>query len=214
MNKKALWIIGAVVVIAAAAGAFFYFNQTPGGIATIGNTSLRSLLAGTASQKCTFDNGESSGTIYVGAGKMRGDFTSKTGEATAQSHMVVSNNMTYIWIDGMNQGYRMPFEDMSGSGASNGQGIDADARVATNCEPWQANEAMFALPTDVTFNALPSAASTQQNTPSADTSAAAAASEGKGGPATYAEQQCAACNMITDPTAKAQCIASFDCPAN
>jgi hypothetical protein len=210
MNKTVLWVAVAVVVVAAA-GAFFFLNNTPGGISTLGNTSLRSLLANSASQKCTFSNGDTNGTIYVSAGRMRGDFSSKTGEVTAQSHMIITNNIAYVWIDGMNQGYRMPFEDMASTSSSkNNTGIDADARVATNCESWQATDASFSLPTDVSFNAVAASAASQQASPTTSTSGSANVQAEM----TYYEKQCATCSAMTDKTAKAQCIAYFDCPAN
>src|SRR3569623_566933 len=145
-NRNWIWIIIAIIVVLLA--ALFFLKGGVGGLSTLGNTSLRSLLASNASQQCSFDNGQSSGTIYVSAGRMRGDFAVKSGEASAQSHMVISNNIAYVWIDGMNQGYRMPFEDLSAS-SSNKQsgGVDADAKVATKCGPWQANDSSFTLPT-------------------------------------------------------------------
>jgi len=209
MNKTILWAIGAVVVVAAVAG-FFFLNNAPGGITSLGNTSLRSLLANNMSQKCSFNNGDATGTIYVSAGRIRGDFSSKTGEVTAQSHMIITNNIAYVWIDGMNQGYRMPFEDMAGTSSSkNNTGIDADARVATNCESWSATDASFSLPTDVSFNAVATQTSAQQAAPT--TSGASANVEAS---MSYYEKQCATCNAMTDKTAKDQCIAYFDCPAN
>ncbi len=214
MNKNLLLGIGAVVIIAAA-GVFFFMNGGAQGIATLGNTSLRELLSANVSQKCTFDNAESSGTIYVGAGKMRADFTSKSGEAAAVSHMVISNNIAYVWLDGVPQGYRMNFENLSGQGGAQVGGVDADAKVATKCEGWQATEDTFSLPTDVTFSevgAAPQAAT--QNSTSASTNTSTDASAAAKTNMSYYEQQCAACNMITDAGAKAQCIASFDCPAN
>jgi len=216
-NKKLIWIAAAIVVVLGGIGIFFL--QGPGGsLATIGNTSMRSLLESGASQKCTFSNSNSNGTIYVGAGKMRGDFTSKSGDVAAQSHMIISNNIAYVWIEGTPIGYRMPFENLTaGGGAQNDQGIDADAKVATNCEVWQANETSFTLPTDITFSEV-SAGAAGGTVPTAATSSSSGASTGTGANAgasattqTYAEQQCAACNTITDSTAKAQCKASFDC---
>jgi hypothetical protein len=187
------------------------------GLATLGNTSLRELLSANISQKCTFDNGEASGTLYVGVSKMRGDFTSKSGEASStQSHMIISNNIAYVWIDGIPMGYRMGFEDLATNSGQNG-GVDADAKVATKCESWQAIDTAFALPTDVTFNevgTVPSAATQNSNTTSGNASATTGASAGADANMTYTERQCAACAMITDKTARAQCVASFDCPAN
>ncbi len=219
MQKNWIWIAVAVIVV----GLLGYFLFAMGGttsLSTLGNTSLRSLLTATATQKCTFNNGQTNGTIYVSAGRMRGDFASKTGDTTAQSHMIISNNIAYVWVDGLNQGYRMPFESLSASSSNNqaSGGVDADAKVATNCGPWAATDASFSLPTNISFNAVGTVAPAQQtgstssqSSGSAGTSAGASAS----GSATqsYAAQKCAACNAITDKTAKAQCMASFDCPA-
>lgn len=209
MNKSILLAIGAVVVVVAA--IFFFMNGGSRGLATLGNTSLRELLSSNVSQKCTFDNGDASGTIYVGAGKMRGDFTSKGGEEAASSHMIISNNIAYVWIDSMNMGYRMGFEDLSKNGSQNG-GVDADAKVATKCESWQANESSFALPTNVTFNEVgtPPAATQNSTTSTTNTSTSAGATTQM----SYYEQQCAACNAIADATGRMQCIAKFDCPDN
>jgi hypothetical protein len=150
---------------------------------------------------------------------MRGDFSSKTGETTAQSHMVIANNIAYVWIDGMNQGYRMPFENLSASSSNNqaAGGVDADAKVATKCGAWSATDAVFSLPTDISFNPVGAPAGDLTPTTSGTTSGASAGA-GAGAAGTvptgsYYAQQCAACNAITDSTARAQCIASFDCPA-
>lgn len=156
MRKNWIWIaVAAIVVIGG--GALFLMNGGAGPFASMGNTSLRSLLSANTTQKCSFDNAQSTGTIYVATGEMRGDFTSKVGQASAQSHMVIANDMVYIWADGTPVGYRMAFDDMKPGGASS-PGIDADAKVATDCTPWQAEAASFTLPTTVTFNAAPAAA--------------------------------------------------------
>lgn len=215
-------LIGAAVLVVAAAAAGYYFMTQSGGstvLSTMGNTSLRTLLAGVNPQKCTFDNGQSTGTIYVAGGKMRGDFESKTEMMTAKSHMVISNSISYVWLDGMKQGYRMAFDDMAKNNGSQGEGIDADAKVATKCESWQANETMFTLPTDVTFNEVGMPPAQTKTTPAQGASAGAGASVGASASGKapsaqdYTAQQCAACAAVTDPSAKAQCMAVFDCPA-
>ncbi|MES2007123.1 MAG: hypothetical protein V4436_03370, partial [Patescibacteria group bacterium] len=82
----------------------------------------------------------------------------------------------------------------------------------TNCEPWASSDASFNLPGDVSFNAVsPTPSVPTQNQ---GTSSGAGASSDTRVNMSYYEQQCAACNAMTDKTAKAQCIASFDCPAN
>lgn len=211
----------AVVIVAAAVAGYYFIGQGSGStvLSTIGNTSLRSLLAGVSPQKCTFDNGQSIGTIYVANGKMRGDFESKTETVTAKSHMVISNSISYVWLDGMKQGYRMAFDDMAKGNSTQGQGIDADAKVATKCESWQANETVFTLPTDVTFNEVGMPPAQTNTTPAQGASTGAGASAGANASGKvpsaqdYMAQQCAACAAVTDPSAKAQCMAVFDCPA-
>lgn len=206
MQKNWIWIVIAVIVVALLA----YFVLGRGGaLSTLGNTSLRSLLTSNATQECQFDNGSSSGTLYVSAGRMRGDFTAKD-SAAAQSHMVIANDIAYLWIDGSSQGYRMPFENLTATSSTQASGgIDADAKVASKCESWSATDATFALPTDVSFNPVgaPAGDMTPTTTGSTQTSVEASSSQ------SYYAQQCAACGAITDPEAKAQCVASFDCPA-
>ncbi len=219
MQKNWIWIAVAVIVV----GLLGYFLFAMGGassLSSLGNTSLRSLLTSNATQTCTFTNSQTSGTIYVSAGRMRGDFSSKTGETTAQSHMIISNNIAYVWVDGLAQGYRMPFEDLSASSSNKANGgVDADAKVATNCGPWAANDSVFVLPSDISFNPIGAPAGdmapTSSNT-SGQTSGSANVSGSASGSATqsYLAQQCAACNAITDKTARMQCVAHFDCPAN
>jgi hypothetical protein len=212
---KNIWIwVAVIVIVLGGIGFFVWQNGGNVSLSTLGNTSLRSLLTANVSQKCTFNNGDSSGTIYVSAGRMRGDFTAKANEeASSQSHMVISNNLAYVWIDGSTQGYRMSFEDITATTSrQSGQGIDADSKVATNCEPWAANDTVFSLPTDVTFNALPSAGTSANSQSQSTTGASAGASVNANAGGDYYAQKCAACNMITDKAAKAECIASFDCP--
>jgi hypothetical protein len=210
-NKK--WILVAVAAIILIIAGYFLIQGGGLNFATMGNTSLRTLLASGQSQKCSFNNAQSSGTIYVGGGKMRGDFTSKVGEATAQSHMVIANNIVYVWIDGQPVGYRMAFNDMKPGSGNGSQGVDADAKVATDCTSWQATESSFELPADVSFADLSAAGAAQQNS-NADASTNSSGGAGANTEAgmSYYEQQCAACNAIPDAEAKAQCIASFDCP--
>ena len=149
-QKTWAWILVAVIVIAAV-GYFIYQNGGGRALSTLGNTSLRSLLTSNTAQQCAFNNGQSSGTIYVAGGKMRGDFTAQG--SSAQSHMVIIGGFAYVWIDGVSAAYYMPFESLSATTTSqNTGGIDADAKVATNCKTWQVNQGLFDLPASVNFN--------------------------------------------------------------
>ena len=108
----------------------------------------------------------------------------------------------------------MSFDSMnSGKGGS----PDANANVDYKCQPWSATETKFTLPAGVNFQdmtAMMQQAKTAAPAPAAASGTGASAGTSATGAAkvqTYAEQQCAACNSITDAGAKAQCKASFDC---
>ncbi|HEV8677257.1 MAG TPA: hypothetical protein VN701_00260, partial [Candidatus Paceibacterota bacterium] len=85
------------------------------------------------------------------------------------------------------------------------------------CGSWSSTDSVFALPDNVNFNAVGAAAGDMSPVvPSGSqsgTGASATASASAQAPQSYYAQQCAACGAISDPTAKAQCIASFDCPS-
>src|SRR3989344_4479660 len=113
MNKNFLvFIIISIVII----GAVAWFSTDRGGSpqeaallptgseeATNTNQkgSLKSLLAVSTPQQCTFmDNSgdvTSEGTIYAGGGKMRGDFNSVASGKTMEGHLIVINDVGYVW---------------------------------------------------------------------------------------------------------------------
>lgn len=211
MQKNWIWIVAAVVVVGLL--GYLFLGNGAFNFSSLGNTSLRSLLTSNTAQKCSFDNGQTSGTIYVSAGRMRGDFSSKTGEAASKSHMVISNDIAYVWVDGITQGYRMPFESLSASSSTQASGgIDADAKVAANCGPWASNDSLFSLPSNVSFNPVGAPAGDMAPTTSGATKASTSAGASADTPQSYYEQVCGECNAITDDTLRLQCIAKNDCP--
>ncbi len=219
-NKNILIGVAAVAVV----GIGAYLMMGKGVLPSIMSpssqqTTLKALLAAGTNQTCTFTSqtaeSSSSGEVYIGGGKMRGDFTSVAAGKTTMSHLVVSNGIAYLWIDQPLQGFRMSFDSMNGK---NGSSMDANATTDYKCQPWNAIETKFDLPAGVNFQDMSAmieqAAKMQAQTgANAEVSAPAAGTPtGAGASAqTYAEQQCAACNAIPDATAKAQCKASFDC---
>src|SRR6185369_6722066 len=67
--------------------------------------SFKDLIAMGKPQKCdaTFDTkgNASSGIIYTAGGKMRGDFSSQVDGKTMQMHMIVKDQTSYNWVEGM-----------------------------------------------------------------------------------------------------------------
>lgn len=204
-NSK-LWIgIGVVVVILIALALLFMGRGgTPGSAAVSGAEpqSLEGLLQRGGSQKCTFSNtaGDvtSSGTVYIGGGMLRGDFTT-TGASAEQNnsgHFIVKDNTTYVWIEGLTQGFKSSF---SGSVGNPNSQIDPSAPGNYNCTGWSVDSSVFGLPTGVSF--------TDVGAPPVQGSAPGSA----GAQMTGSAAQCGQCDQIPDANGKAQCRAALHC---
>ncbi len=122
--------------------------------------SMKDLLS-RESSKCTVSNttanSESNGTVYVGQGKMRGDFTSvtKSPDMTIESHMISDGEYIYTWSDAMAQGVKIPVASANMSGQPNAPKSEQvemyNADVAYTCDSWRADESQFEIPPSVTF---------------------------------------------------------------
>lgn len=151
--------LGAVAVVLVLAGAWAYLGGAPGGPAAAGNAgtqmSLKDLLTEGGSQKCAFssvtDDSESSGTVYVADGQMRGDFTSAAGGQSVMSHLLVTDNTSYVWTDNYPQGMMMSFDAMTAGQEGGQSAVDPNALADYSCEPWAADAGIFVLPDGVDF---------------------------------------------------------------
>jgi hypothetical protein len=174
-NPALAWGIGAVVVVAGGFGMWLYSGAGTGA----GGTSLsgaveqsqqaaesekpqtlKSLIAYQGTQKCTFENAtansNSSGTVYVSNGQMRGDFTSTVQGRAFDSHMIVKGNTSYVWGSSMPGGFKMSFDSLEApsANASASGSIDPNAPVNYSCGAWNADESVFELPASVQFQDL------------------------------------------------------------
>ncbi len=152
MNTKTISIlVGIVVVVSAAA----FFLKGPGGERMMSQkTSLKALLAVNSPQTCTFrdktDAAETSGTVYVMRGRMRGDFTADAPGKTEKSHMIVENDKAYIWTESMPQGMMMNFADFEKPDNKQGS-TDVNKEVDYSCSAWSPDENVFQRPGNVEF---------------------------------------------------------------
>lgn len=176
------------------------------------NKSLFDLLSMAGSQKCTFSDSNSSGTVYISDGKMRGDFQSQNEGKSGVSHMLNDGSYVYIWTDGQQNGYKMSLAVVKqqqaqitespsngGSQAQPSQAVNMQQKSNYSCDPWSADSSMFTVPTNVTFTDYSSmmqgaGASTQQG------------SQVKGSAAI-----CAQCNQAPAGSARNQCLAALHC---
>ncbi|HTL39798.1 MAG TPA: hypothetical protein VL306_03225 [Methylomirabilota bacterium] len=201
MNNKTLWtILGIIVVVAL--GIWVYKSQNPTNPTTsVTNnstqnssdqssaqpTSLKSLLSSGSSQQCTFNDTASntSGTVYVTSGHLRGDFTSTVNGATQKSHLISDGQTSYIWIDGMTTGFKTNFGATT-QGNNQVQSVDPNKSIDYSCTSWNVDSNMFTVPTTIQFADL-TAIQGSNSSPSTSTEA---------------------CAGLTEP-AKTQCMQSF-----
>jgi hypothetical protein len=121
------------------------------------STSLSSFLTSQTDQQCTFTgtNGNSSGTLYVGNGKARGDFAITTNNVSIQSYMISDGTNMYVWMDGQGQGFTMSIAEMEQAGQTLAPELKNTLPIDTmgdhNCTSWTVDEQMFVVPTTVTF---------------------------------------------------------------
>lgn len=164
--------IGIVVAVVVVGGGVWYFSSNNGGgfpteegvTGTMeekaeGSATLADLMMRTGSFRCDVEmkaeatNGmsESAGTVYIGDGKMRGDFATKVSGMTINSYMISREGYVYTWSDMMPQGMKMKVST-DGSADTTTQGaMDASAAVDYHCAPWAVDGSKFTVPTAVTF---------------------------------------------------------------
>ena len=177
----------------AAGGAYVAFSMARGGSApqTASSTpqsSLRELIASDSPKMCAFGGADGSqGTVYVDSGRVRGDFVANIAGKSITGHFIVRDDTSYVWMDGMAQGFKNSFEATSTAQG----GLSADERMPYSCGGWSADENVFTLPEGIEFKRIGDA-------------------EAKAG-AAAAGASCGQCERAPDAASKAQCLAALHC---
>ncbi|MDD5318461.1 MAG: hypothetical protein PHF79_01375 [Candidatus Pacebacteria bacterium] len=139
-------------------------STTSAAVGSSNPMSLRGLLAIGKNVMCTFSQttaqGQTSGTVYLSANMLRGDFslvTASSGKAI-DSHMVRQGNDVYFWSSAQaNQGVKMNFEQITQNQsqsqvqAQSNAGVSLDAQTDYKCTDWAVDQSRFTLPTTVKF---------------------------------------------------------------
>lgn len=122
------------------------------------NASLAELVARSGSWRCAVDSTTaqtvSAGVTYVSGGKVRADFTTTVPNyGSVETHMIADGRDVYTWSSLMSQGMRTPMvtPQATQGAAPSGQGVSANTKYAYTCEPWNADAALFTVPTNITF---------------------------------------------------------------
>ena len=191
MHKGILW--AGIGLIVAAGGAYVALSMVKGKSATqtassTPQSSLRELAASDSPKMCTFRGADGSqGTVYADSGRVRGDFNAAIAGKSITGHFIVRDNTSYVWMDGMAQGFKNSFEATSTAQG----GLSADERMPYSCGGWSADENVFTLPEGVEFEAI-------------------GAAEVKAG-AAAAGASCSQCERAPDAASKEQCLAALHC---
>ena len=204
MNKNI--IVGVIVVIVVLLAGYGWMNRGAADLNEDGDNaaatagSFRSLLAMSGSQKCEFsqeaEGNESSGTVYVADGMMRGDFSTMMDGTAKIGHMIVKDEQVFVWVDGEAQGMKMMFSATAGATTTANQSpinLD-DENVSYDCDRWSKDSSKFAEPSGVQFM---------------DLSAIVGGGATTGGSGAN-PPQCAACESLQG-TQKDQCRLALKC---
>lgn len=215
MNKRAIGISVVILVVLAAAWGVMASRKKGGlekGInepagkqeqADTGKlTSLKELQAMASPQKCTFKDEASQeqvqGLVYIGKGKMRGDFGMFSQGKTIKSHMISDGKYSYTWMDDSATGFKVAVDAPKTESKPASSGVDADKQFNYFCQAWSEDSSMFTVPSNVDFQDM--------------SSLVAPLPPQNGGvqPAGSSAAACAACDSLQGD-AKTQCRTALSC---
>jgi hypothetical protein len=247
MNNKIIAVI-VVLLLVVGVGGYVLMKKAPSqmGVPQLGQSqtsapqassgttqsTLRSLLAGGGSVKCSFTNTASgtngeTGTIYVSGGKMRGDFQTTENGTVMGSHMINDSQYTYTWNDQSKQGYKFaipspqpaasstttePSSTPTSTNSTSGQGPNMDQPMNYSCQAWATDTSVFTPPADVTFSSF-----TMQNLPTGAGSAAPSAgtnangTNASGAPAMSPSAECGLCQNYPAGAQRNACLTQLHC---
>ena len=208
MNTKIIAIaVGVVVIVGGAYALLTKNNNKTGSEAEQGTTmtgTFRDIAATGFPQKCSVESTKggytSTGVVYVAEGLMRGDFiTADAPSGSIESHMIVKENVSYVWSSAAPQGIKMNLTSSANGGGvtSTSDGFSYDDRVNYTCSPWSVSQDLFALPAGISFIDIA-------------TLPGPGGSAGAGAEMTGTAEQCKACDGLSGAQ-KAQCLVALSC---
>ncbi|MDO8552654.1 MAG: hypothetical protein Q7S01_03965 [bacterium] len=188
MNQKSWLIVGGIIIALILVWGIWYFTKpnnapietqnqtatsgtnetntaapataTSGG--TVGTNTFRSIFTQTGSHQCSYEqvtsDGKASSVIYIADGKMRGEFRTTIGAASAANLMVYSGGILYTWKEGSTTGKKSSIKSLADlpqaiptdltSGAGFGTSLD---NVSWDCHVWSKDPSILAVPSYVKF---------------------------------------------------------------
>lgn len=235
MNKTVRIIIAVVIVIILIAGATIVLGKKSSNplqsvqnhmtTMTTEKKSLGDFFSLTGSQKCTFSNksNNSSGTIYIGDSKMRGDFQSNSTSNATATHMINDGQYIYIWTDGQKQGYKMSTETVKKEATSVSMAPDNNPQPSSgpvnmnqqadySCGGWAVDTSMFTLPQGITFTDYSSMMQGMQHGgASSNQGTMQQAPAAQGMTAQQKQYECSQCDKVPAGSMRSQCLSELKC---
>ncbi len=241
MNKS-IYIVIAIIILGAL--GFFLFGSKSGmmgganatttgaagaagaNVAAAPSTptgTMADIMARGGNQECsvtsTAGGQNTSGTVYVGGGKMRGNFTSQTQGGAIQSHMISDGQNVYVWSSLMTQGIEMSVAQAKSGQSSGAQQNLYNQQVNYSCKPWTLDAAQFTLPSGIKFTTMAQmtsgATAPKATSPSSGASAGANSNTSASGGSTSGSgasaPNCAMCDSAPAGESRDQCKAYFGC---
>lgn len=118
-------------------------------------TTLASIMGRGGNYKCTFshktDFSTSSGVVYIGGKKVRGDFKSSVSIGSIgdiESHMISNGDFVYTWSEMSPQGFKAKATQNL---QSDNTSVPTNQELDYKCDSWRIDEEMFVVPSDITF---------------------------------------------------------------
>jgi hypothetical protein len=103
---------------------------------------------------------DNSGTVYLNAGMIRGDFSTVAEGKTMQGSFLLKDGMQYVWQKGSTMGFKMAVStNASGDTGASANGTytwNAEQIGEYDCKPWTADASLFVPPTNVKFTDMTS----------------------------------------------------------
>jgi hypothetical protein len=134
--------------------ALFLFTVPPAD-AAMTRASAEQLMRSGKSLKCSLasnENGEAQeGSVYISAGKMRGDFEVTENGETYDGHMVQDGEWVYSWGGPMGEVQGIKMRAGASGGPAGPEGFDASEEMSMDCMEWQPDASKFETPSEVQF---------------------------------------------------------------
>ncbi len=112
------------------------------------NASASDFLASGENKKCTYVDGEDSGTMYFSNQRLRLDFQG----VESSGSMIIKQDKQYVWDDATRSGIIFDLGAASDTlGAAPQEAVDLDAEYNFSCVNWNVDESLFSPPSDVTL---------------------------------------------------------------